>query len=40
MEESIKEITRYIPKLVSREDDIKLNRSVTEEEDNDVLKEM
>eukprot|EP00253_Pinus_taeda_P009227 PITA_09227 len=33
-EQSMREITRHIPKLVSREDDFNLNRPVTEEEDS------
>jgi len=39
-EDSIKEITRYILKLVSREDNINLNRPVSEEEVSEVLKDM
>jgi len=39
-DQSIKEITRHIPKLVSREDNLNLNRPVTEEEVNEVLKDM
>eukprot|EP00253_Pinus_taeda_P023477 PITA_23477 len=39
-EQSIKEITRHIPKLVSREDNINRNRPVTEEEVSKVLKDM
>eukprot|EP00253_Pinus_taeda_P027310 PITA_27310 len=39
-EQSIKEITNNIPKLVSREDNFNINRPVTEEEVCDVLKEM
>eukprot|EP00253_Pinus_taeda_P024786 PITA_24786 len=38
-EHSIKEITRHIPKLVSREDNFYLNRLVTEEEVIEVLKD-
>lgn len=36
----IKDLTRHIPKLVSREDNFNLNRPVTEEEISEVLKEM
>eukprot|EP00253_Pinus_taeda_P022587 PITA_22587 len=37
-EQSMREITRHIPKLVSREDDFNLNRPVTEEEvSEDIL---
>eukprot|EP00253_Pinus_taeda_P027177 PITA_27177 len=39
-EHSIKEIIRHIPKLVSREDDLNLNKLVTEEEVSEVLKDM
>lgn len=39
-EKSINEIIRYIPMLVFREDNINLNRPVTEEEVSEVLKEM
>ena len=39
-EDSIKEITRYIPKLVSREDNFNLNKPVSEEEVSEVLKDM
>eukprot|EP00253_Pinus_taeda_P009522 PITA_09522 len=36
----IKNLTRHIPRLVSREDNFNLNRRVIEEEINEVLKEM
>ena len=36
----IKDFTKHIPKLVSREDNCNLNRSVTEKEVSEVLKEM
>eukprot|EP00253_Pinus_taeda_P003921 PITA_03921 len=36
----IKDLTRHIPKLVSREDNFNLNRAVSEEEISEVLKEM
>ena len=36
----IKNFTKYIPKLVTREDNYNLNRPVTEEEVNEVIKEM
>jgi len=39
-EYSIKDITRHIPRLVSREENYNLNRPVTEEEVSEVLKEM
>lgn len=39
-EQSIREVTNYIPKLVSREDNFNLNMPVTEEEVSEVLKEM
>lgn len=39
-EQSIKEITSHIPKLVSREDNFNLNRPVTEEELSEVPKDM
>eukprot|EP00253_Pinus_taeda_P013673 PITA_13673 len=39
-EHFIKVLTRHIPRLVSREDNFKLNRPVTKEEISDVLKEM
>jgi len=39
-EPSIKDLTRHIPRLVSREDTFNLNRLVTEEEISEVLKEM
>lgn len=39
-EHSIKEITRHIPKLVSREDNFNLNKPVTKEEVSEVIKEM
>ena len=39
-EQSIKEIMRHIPKLVSREDNFNLNRPVIEEELREVFKDM
>lgn len=39
-EQSIKEIIRHIPKLVSREYNFNLNRPVTEEEVSEALKDM
>lgn len=39
-EDSIREITRYIPKLVSREDNFNLNKPVSEEEVSKVLKDL
>ena len=36
----MRDLTRHIPRLVSREDNINLNRQVTKEEVNEVLKEM
>lgn len=39
-EHFIKDLTRHIPRLVSREDNFNLNRPVTEEEISEVLKEM
>jgi len=39
-EQSICEVTRNIPKMVSREDNFNLNRSVSKKEVDDVLKEM
>lgn len=39
-EKCIKEITKNIPKLVSREDNFNLNRPVTEEEVSEVIKYM
>ena len=39
-EQSIRVLTRHIPRLVSREDNFNLNRPVTEEEVSEVLKEM
>ena len=39
-DQSIKEITRHIPKLVSREENFNLKRPVTEEEFSKVLKDM
>jgi len=39
-EHSIRDLTRHIPRLVSREDNFSLNRIVTEEEVSEVLKEM
>jgi len=39
-EQSIREITSNVPKLVSREDNFNLNRLVTEGELSDVLKDM
>lgn len=38
-EQSIREIIRHIPKLVSREDNFNLNKSITEEEVSEVLKD-
>jgi len=39
-DQSIREITTHIPKLVSEEDNFNLNRPVSEEEVKEVLKEM
>ena len=39
-EQRIKEITKNIPKLVSREDNFNLNKPVTEEEVSEVIKDM
>eukprot|EP00253_Pinus_taeda_P017975 PITA_17975 len=39
-DQSIRDISRHIPKLVSKEDNFKLNRTVSEEEVREVLKEM
>eukprot|EP00253_Pinus_taeda_P009181 PITA_09181 len=39
-EQCIKEITKNIPKMVSREDNFKLNKPVIEDEVNDVIKDM
>eukprot|EP00253_Pinus_taeda_P034910 PITA_34910 len=39
-EHFIKDLTRHIPRLVSREDNLNLNRPVTEEEVSEVLKQM
>lgn len=39
-EKSIRDFTKHIPKLVSREDNVNLYRPVTEEEVSGVLKEM
>ena len=39
-EQCIKEITKNIPKLVSREDNFNLNKPVTEDEVSDVIKDM
>lgn len=36
----IEDLTRYIPKLVTREDNFNLNRPVTEDEVSEVIKEM
>jgi len=36
----IRDLTRHIPKLVTREDNFNLNRPVTEKEINEVLKDM
>eukprot|EP00253_Pinus_taeda_P018273 PITA_18273 len=36
----IRDLTRHIPKLVTREDNFNLNRPVTEEEVSEVIKEM
>ena len=39
-EHSIRDLTRHIPKLVSKEENFNLNRPVTEEEVIEILKEM
>ena len=39
-EQHIKEITKNIPKLVSREDNFNLNKPVTEDEVSEVIKDM
>lgn len=39
-EQDIKDLIKHIPKLVSREDNFNLDRPVTEEEINEVLKDM
>lgn len=39
-DQSIRDISRHIPKLVSKEDNINLNRPVSEGEVSEVLKEM
>ena len=39
-ENFIKDITRHIPKLVTREENFNLNRPVIEEEVSEVLKDM
>lgn len=39
-ENSIRNFTRYIPRLVSSEDNFNLNKPVTEDEVSEVLKEM
>jgi len=39
-EQSIRVISKHIPKLVTREDNFNLNRPVSEEEVSEVLKEM
>jgi len=36
----MREITKHIPKLVPREENLNLNRLVTEEEVSEVLKDM
>lgn len=36
----IRDLTRHIPRLVSREDNFNLNRPLTEEEVNEAIKEM
>eukprot|EP00253_Pinus_taeda_P009910 PITA_09910 len=39
-EHFIRDLTRHIPRLVSREDNLNLNRPMSEEEVSEVLKEM
>ena len=39
-EHFIRDLTRHIPRLVSREDNFNLNKPVTEEEVNEAVKEM
>lgn len=39
-EHFIKDVTRHIPKLVTREDNFNLNRPMIEEEVSEVLKDM
>lgn len=39
-EQFIKEITKYIPKIVSREDNFNLNKPVSEEEVSEVIRDM